>query len=593
MADYTQFDFQTNSRRHHSGLRGSRPDRKVLPWTVSFTRGRARLKLVVYSISLPFQDIDPRSFCLSNFLPLAAFSATSCLSLFPQADPPLPSDLLRATSRIYSTTPFARRASRTTATWIHRMAGPTVPRQPSAPRTNGHGHNPSLGDGAVEPIALSAVLPPLILGTATFNTQYVHDPTKLPVHDIIRRAFELGIRAFDTSPYYGPAEILLGEAISAAVQGGDGSRGSSNGANDVQDQNGHHGQPQQQQQPPPPRHPRASYLLISKAGRVGPASFDYSPAAITASVYRSLERLRTPYLDLVYLHDVEFVTDADVLGAMPALWDLQRRGKIRHVGISGYPIPRLLDLAEKIAALGRSGGGAGAPEPAPGSRALDAILSYCHCTVQNTALTDPATLARFRAAGVDVVLNASIVAMGLLAPSISVGPQGAWHPAPEGLRAACVDMRAAVAAQGGGSSSSSSSTLARIAIRFALETWGRAAAVAGLAVGGGGKVGATVIGVTTVEELEETVEEWRGVVEDLGLRLHQPAVGEEGGLANGRSCRAAIDASGGHTEAAAGPSAVGEFVRRVLWPILGDWRDYSWESPPQGWFVTHPNGNGT
>ncbi|KAL8381788.1 hypothetical protein RB595_005854 [Gaeumannomyces hyphopodioides] len=462
------------------------------------------------------------------------------------------------------------------------MARPTVPRRPSAPRTNGHGHEPSLGDGAVEPVALSAVLPPLILGTATFNTQYVHDPTKLPVHGIVRRAFELGIRAFDTSPYYGPAEILLGEAISAAVQGGDGSR-SSNGTNGVQGQNNHHSQPQQ----PPPRYPRASYLLISKAGRVGPASFDYSPAAITASVYRSLERLRTPYLDLVYLHDVEFVTDSDVLGAMPALWDLQRRGKVRHVGISGYPIPRLLDLAEKIAALG-GGGGAGASEPAPGPRRLDAILSYCHCTVQNTTLTDPATLARFRAAGVDVVLNASIVAMGLLAPSISVGPQGAWHPAPEGLRAACVDMRTAVAATADGS------TLARVAIRFALETWGRAAVTAGLAVGGGGgggdKVGATVIGVTSVEELEETVEEWRGVVKDLGLRL-EPA--SEEGLANSRSCRAAIDASGDHTEAAAGPSAVGEFVRRVLWPILGDWRDYSWESPPRGWFDTHPNGNGT
>ncbi|KLU82083.1 L-galactose dehydrogenase [Magnaporthiopsis poae ATCC 64411] len=455
------------------------------------------------------------------------------------------------------------------------MADPSVPSRSPASPTNGHGQDPS---SPAKSLTLSAVLPPLILGTATFNIQYVHDPTKLPVHDIIKRAFELGIRAFDTSPYYGPAEILLGEAIGAAVQGSNRTNNSS--------------QPQQSpppSPPPPPRYPRSSYLLISKAGRVGPTSFDYSPAAITASVHRSLERLRTPYLDLVYLHDVEFVTDADVLGAMPALWDLQRGGKVRHVGISGYPIPRLLDLAEKIAALG----GSSSSSRSGRTTTLDAVLSYCHCTVQNTTLADPATLARFRAAGVDVVLNASIVGMGLLAPSISVGPQGSWHPAPEGLRAACVEMRAA-AGDGNGS------TLARVAIRFALETWGRAAAAAGLAVGGGGrggsenKVGATVIGVTSVEELEETVEEWRSVVKDLGLRLEPES--DEGSVGNGppQPLVKVKDASGAGVEIAAGSSDVGEFVRRVLWPILGEWKDYSWESPPRGWFdAHHPSGGGT
>jgi len=46
---------------------------------------------------------------------------------------------------------------------------------------------------------------------------------------------------------------------------------------------------------------------MTKCGRYGLSSFDYSPATIRASVKRSLERLKTDYLDAVYLHDVEFV----------------------------------------------------------------------------------------------------------------------------------------------------------------------------------------------------------------------------------------------------------------------------------------------
>lgn len=46
---------------------------------------------------------------------------------------------------------------------------------------------------------------------------------------------------------------------------------------------------------------------MTKCGRYGLSSFDYSPSTIRASVKRSLERLKTDYLDTVYLHDVEFV----------------------------------------------------------------------------------------------------------------------------------------------------------------------------------------------------------------------------------------------------------------------------------------------
>lgn len=384
-----------------------------------------------------------------------------------------------------------------------------------AKSVNGSGHRPPL----------STILPPMILGSATFNSQYVRDPSAMPARPIVSRAFDLGIRAFDTSPYYGPAELLLGDALAAAAR------------------------------------PRDSYLLISKAGRVGPTTFDYSPAAVTASIHRSLERLRTPYLDLAYLHDVEFVTTADVLAGLGALRALQSQGLIRYVGISGYPVARLLELAEAITAT------TGSP--------VDAILSYAHFSVQNTILAAPETLARFRRAGVDVVLNASILAMGLLTPGISAGPQESWHPAPEGLRAACVALRKECAARGG-------KRLEEIAIEYALREWGRLAIDAGVAVGRGvgqQTVGGTVIGVTSVRELEETMAAWASACRDLGLVED----GHKAGVTNGNGH---VDAVGG---AKGGPEDVVAFVRDVMWPILGEWKDFSWDSPHKGWFDEHGN----
>ena len=50
---------------------------------------------------------------------------------------------------------------------------------------------------------------------------------------------------------------------------------------------------------------------MTKCGRFGPEKkdFDYSPSSVCRSVQRSLSRLKTTYLDVVYLHDVEFVAE--------------------------------------------------------------------------------------------------------------------------------------------------------------------------------------------------------------------------------------------------------------------------------------------
>jgi len=349
----------------------------------------------------------------------------------------------------------------------------------------------------------------------------------MPYRDIVARALELGVNAFDTSPYYGPSETLLGSALSQLSP------------------------------------PRSSYTLITKAGRIAPEVFDYSPAHIRYSVLRSLERLHTPYLDLVYTHDAEFAQPSEVVDAVRELRRLRdEEGIIRYVGISGFPIDVLCNLAELV--LAETG------EP------LDAVLSYGHFTVQNRQLGLPlvdgggysdsnSPLPRFKAAGVGVVLNASILGMGLLtsrgipadpepsAEGVGGSPLAKWHPSPPELRRACKRLADIAGAAG--------ERLESVAIRWALEEWARIGATAGFGVQvGSRKVGATVCGVTAISELEETVKEWRDVLSNL-----------EGQDSDATS------------PAAERRDKILGMVREKMWPALGSWKEYVWTSPGEGY----------
>lgn len=394
---------------------------------------------------------------------------------------------------------------------------------------------------------LHTTLPPLILGTATFNHQYVGDPSQMPYRSIVSRAIELGVTAFDTSPYYGPSESLLGAALTAVT----------NPTPTATD-------------PEPLAVPRDSLRIITKAGRIAGVAgeeFDYSPAYIRYSVLRSLRRLNTPYLDLVYTHDVEFVTPAEVLAAVRELRRLRDEdGLLRYVGISGFPVPVLCDLAELI--LRETG------EP------LDAVMSYGHFTVQNRTLGAPevdgrwgsptSPLARLRAAGVDVVLNASMLGMGLLTArgippdaeadsrenGANASPLARWHPSPPPLRTVCKGLGELASAAG--------ERLEPVAIRWSLEEFARIGAEAGTGVGvGAARIGGNVMGVTTVAELEETVSEWRGAVSGLGSY--------------------ADAASNAGIYGAARSRKILDLVRDTFWPYLGDWKDFSWASPGVGY----------
>ncbi|KAJ0162162.1 D-arabinose 1-dehydrogenase [Colletotrichum tanaceti] len=397
-------------------------------------------------------------------------------------------------------------------------------------------------DPAARP-PITSVLPPLLLGTATFNTQHVKDPLQMPYREIVSRALELGVNGFDTSPYYGPSEVLLGDALAAHAA-----------ATDT---------------------PRASYVLVTKAGRIAGNEFDYSPAYVRHSVLRSLKRLGTTYLDLVYMHDVEFVSPAEVLAAVRTLRQLRDEGRVRYVGISGFPVHVLCGLAETV--LADTG------EP------LDAVMSYGHFTIQNPTLglpevvagpdhnDDRSPLRRFRNAGVQAVLNASMLGMGLLTSTgipPSCGPEGegaaavaaegkagvaedkagviaSWHPAPDELRAACRQLSAIATAAG--------ERLETVALHWSMEEYARVGALAGLGVQlpghqSGLRVGASVMGVTSTAELEQTVLAWRHVLQGLASAPLSTARYEK----------------------------LKALVEQEMWPALGVWKGYSWASPDDG-----------
>ena len=82
-------------------------------------------------------------------------------------------------------------------------------------------------------------------------------------------------------------------------------------------------------------HRRDDYVLISKAGHAsGLDGEDFSPAVITASIDRSLERLQTDHLDVCLLHSCPQST-LEQGDALAALIKARDAGKVAFVGYSG------------------------------------------------------------------------------------------------------------------------------------------------------------------------------------------------------------------------------------------------------------------
>jgi len=183
-----------------------------------------------------------------------------------------------------------------------------------------------------------------------------------------------------------------------------------------------------------PQIPRDSYILSSKLGRYAPQHFDFSARRVAESVDISLERMQIDHIDIMFCHDIEFVDlDQVVNETIPALREQVDKGKVRFIGVSGYPMKIFTEMLERSD--------------------LDVVLTYNHYTLQNDmalSLVDPC---REKNVG---LINAAPFSARLLTNF----PLPAWHKATEEVRT--IAAKAAAHAQDRGSD------IAKLALQYSV-----------------------------------------------------------------------------------------------------------------------------
>lgn len=231
--------------------------------------------------------------------------------------------------------------------------------------------------------------------------------------------------------------------------------------------------------------------------------------------------MHTTYVDVVYLHDIEFIAEQEVkdsslsihdqedlvlnttkhddhsnhpiqslgkgdeiiLEAIQTLFQLKQTGQIKKVGISGYPLPTLLRISTLIHERLHV--------------PLDIIMSYSHYTLQNQSLRSYAPL--FHHQGIPQVINASPFSMGLLTTQ---GPQD-WHPAPMELKKLCNRI-------GRMCDEKYQIRFEKVALRFGIGCFDHQQE---------GVKNSVVVGFSGVEEVEECVEIWMEGLEMDGNQI--------------------------------------------------------------------------
>jgi D-threo-aldose 1-dehydrogenase len=117
---------------------------------------------------------------------------------------------------------------------------------------------------------------------------------------VVDRAWEHGLRLFDTAPLYGSG--LSERRVGAALRD----------------------------------RPRDALVLSTKVGRLlraGEPVFDFSFDGVLRSLEESLERLGLDRVDVVYIHDPDDHFDEALAGAYPALERLRGEGVVRAIGV--------------------------------------------------------------------------------------------------------------------------------------------------------------------------------------------------------------------------------------------------------------------
>ncbi len=202
-------------------------------------------------------------------------------------------------------------------------------------------------------------------GASPFGNIYNDNITSSKAKHLVSKAIDLGINYFDVAPYYGAtkAETILGQSL--------------------------------------PKN-KENLILSTKVGRYGLNSFDFSKKTIQNSLEASLKRLKTDHINIIFCHDIEYVSKEIILNeAIPTLETLKQKGYLSHIGISGYPLNNLETLSSH-------------PE-------VDIVLSYGHYNLLNQTLMK--NIQNFEKNNVDII-NASPFCMGLLTHSNCPD----WHP---------------------------------------------------------------------------------------------------------------------------------------------------------------------
>lgn len=230
----------------------------------------------------------------------------------------------------------------------------------------------------------------------------------------VRTALELGMNFIDTSPFYGRgmSEVLLGLGLRGV--------------------------------------PRDSYLLGTKLGRYSDIHFDFSARRVEESVHVSLQRLKTDHLDILLMHDPEFVPLAQLWEeTLPAVLKAKRQGKVRAIGFSCYPLKTFHTLLDHI------------------EDQIDCVLCYNRYTLQNTTFESD-LLPRLEAKGIGA-MNAGPFSARLLTNA----ELPSWLKEPEEVKAAARAAARHCAARG--------VDIARLALQFSCSHPGMATTVAGSA----------------------------------------------------------------------------------------------------------------
>ena len=253
-------------------------------------------------------------------------------------------------------------------------------------------------------------LPVLSFGASSLGQEF----RQVDLNEALRSvhvALDLGMNFIDTSPFYGRgmSEIMLGIALRGV--------------------------------------PRDRYLLGTKLGRYSGAHFDFSARRVVESVDVSLERMGVEHLDVILCHDIEFVDMRQIVDeTLPALRKVQQAGKVRFVGISGYPMNVFKYVLDRTD--------------------LDVILSYNHYTLQNTMLADLVPYLKGKGVG---IMNAAPFSARLLTNT----ELPKWHKATPHVRE--------VARRAADHCAKRGSDIAKLALQFSIANEDMATCIVGSA----------------------------------------------------------------------------------------------------------------